>query len=227
MKDELKILRQEKEESQRAKLTLEKNVEQLKKDKDKEIKITKEKYEKQIKELKAVYQAKIKIMKETHEREDMIYENRLKSKDIFVEYVINVLADNDELMDYWQETVKEQAYEINESKKKLAEFRNVEEIASESQMTMKKQKEAIELLEHIIINKWNLTDSYTKLAENDLTKTNCEVSAWVNGLTSALDTQNTQLKYQSEYFEKKDELIEHFAKIEKMLSPTHLKDQIY
>merc|ERR1719250_386357 len=53
MKDELKILRHEKEESQRAKLTLEKNVEQLKKDKDKEIKITKEKYEKQIKELKA------------------------------------------------------------------------------------------------------------------------------------------------------------------------------
>ena len=35
-----------------------------------------------------------------------------------VDYIIDVLKDSDKLLDFWQETVKQQAYEINENYKR-------------------------------------------------------------------------------------------------------------
>merc|ERR1719320_1284894 len=226
----LKAINTEKEEQmEQLQKQHEKKIQVMKEEFEKEIKqVEKEKTEKEeqmikdqkgeIKKLSLEYEERIAKNIETSAENENTLKNKIETKEMLIEYVIDVLANNDKLLDFWQNTVKKQGQEINESEKKIEECRKIEKIAFESQKTLKKQENAIEKLENIIVNNQNHSESYRYLAQKDLTKTNCEISSWVNSLTAALETQNNQLAEQSEYFKNKNEIKEHVTTIETLLS---------
>merc|ERR1719206_1634144 len=97
--------------------------------------------------LSVEYEERIVKINETNAEIENTLRNRIETKEMLIEYVIDVLADNDKLLDFWQNTVKEQGREINKSEKKIEEYRRIEEIAFESQKTIKKQENNIKQLE--------------------------------------------------------------------------------
>merc|ERR1719320_1894947 len=84
-------------------------------------------------------------------------------------------------------------------------------MAWESFKTIKTQEELIDQLEQIVANNDDLSESYRKLAENDMTKTN------FNNLILTLTKQENQLETLSEYFKNKNELMEQVMTIEKLM----------
>ena len=165
----------------------------------------------EIETVRSEYEEEIRMIKETHQDQENVYKNQIESKTLLVQYVMKVLQDTDELIDNWQNTVKEQAHEINESNRKINESRKLEEMAWESFKTIKTQEEAIDQLEQIVANNDDLSESYRKLAENDMTKTN------FNNLILTLTKQENQLETLSEYFKNKNELMEQVMTIEKLM----------
>jgi len=198
---------------------------------------TKENYEERIKELNAVntekeagmkrdkkeeieniraeYEEKIKRINETNEEQDNIFINEIENKKMLVKYVIDVLEHSDKMLDEWQNTVKQQSYEIDESNRNMKEYGKIMEIAFESHKTITKQEEAIKQLEQVIINNQDLTNSYKTLAAKDLTKTS------FSSLMSIVIKQETQIEAQTEYFKNKDEIKEHVMTIEKLMKSFH------
>ena len=67
----------------------------------------------EIETVRSECEEEIRIIKETHQDQENVYKNQIESKTLLVQYVMKVLQDTDELIDNWQNTVKEQAHEIN------------------------------------------------------------------------------------------------------------------
>merc|ERR1712013_242856 len=169
----------------------------------------------EIENIRAKYEEKIKRINETNEEQDNIFINEIENKKMLVKYVIDVLEHSDKMLDEWQNTVKQQSYEIDESNRNMKEYGKIMEIAIESHNTIRKQEEAIEQLEQIIINNQDLTNSYITLAAKDLTKTS------FSSLMSIVIKQETQIEAQTNYFKNKDEIKEHVMTLEKLLKSCH------
>merc|ERR1712013_682030 len=181
---------------------------------EKEAELKNEKRE-EIKKIRADYEEKIKRINETNEEQDNIFINEIENKNMLVKYVIDVLDDSDKMLDEWQNTVKQQSHEIDESNRNMKEYGKIMEIAIESHKTITKQEEAIEQLEQIIINNQDLTNSYITLAAKDLTKTS------FSSLMSIVIQQETQIEAQTNYFKNKNEIKEHVMTIQKLMNSFH------
>merc|ERR1712013_329766 len=177
---------------------------------EKEAELKNEKRE-EIKKIRADYEEKIKRINDTNEEQDNIFINEVENKNMLVKYVIDVIEDSDKMLDDWQNTVKQQSHEIDESNRNMKEYGKIMEMAIESHKTITKQEEAIEQLEQIINNNQDLTNSYKTLAAKDLTKTS------FSSLMSIVIKQETQIEAQTEYFKNKDEIKEHVMTIEKLM----------
>merc|ERR1712013_119944 len=181
---------------------------------EKEAELKNEKRE-EIKKIRADYEEKIKRINETNEEQDNIFINEIENKKMLVKYVIDVLEDSDKMLDEWQNTVKQQSHKIDERKRNMKEYGKIMEIAIESHNTIRKQEEAIEQLEQIIINNQDLTNSYITLAAKDLTKTS------FSSLMSIVIKQETQIEAQTNYFKNKNEIKEHVMTIQKLMNSFH------
>ena len=72
------------------------------------------------------YEEMMRNMNETHEEHKNNYKNCMKSKDLQAEQVLKVLEDSESMIHKWQKTIKEQAKLIDESYKKIQEYKNIE-----------------------------------------------------------------------------------------------------
>ena len=80
----------------------------------------------EIRMIRDEYEEMMRNMNETHEEHKNNYKNCMKSKDLQADYVLKVLEDSESMIHKWQKTIKEQAKLIDESYKKIQEYKNIE-----------------------------------------------------------------------------------------------------
>jgi len=141
----------------------------------------------------------------------LVKENALKEKETEVEmlklkmekswtlvlYMMKVMSSSKEMIKSKEELVVAQAAKIEEMEKQVAEFSQMTEdtvrMMNTSHRVIEAQEKTIDELRKIVTEDSKLADTYRKLEEVNLLKTNCEIPPYLSVMTDSLSSQQEEI----------------------------------